>query len=172
MALIVESGAVVAGADCYNSRAVFTAWAAAMGYDISAYDGTSQIDPAIRRGNAWLDREYRARFPGIRVSGRDQPMQWPRAGVVDAEGWDVPSITIPAEIIAAANEASYRELVSPGSLQPDVAAGGAVIKREKVGPLETEYAISGDTRATFDAIDAALAGLLTSSSMYSGTAVR
>jgi len=53
-----------------------------------------------------------------------------------------------------------------------VAAGGGVIKREKIGPIETEYAVNGTTRADYPAIAAALAGLVRRPSAYSGSSVR
>jgi hypothetical protein len=161
-----------ASSDAYETLANWKTWADARGYDYSDFDDT-EIEQASRRGATGLDRLYRGRWPGLRVNARNQSRDWPRYGVLDNEGFAVDSATIPAEVVAGANEATWRELQSPDSLMPDIAAGGKVLKRVKADETEIEYAVNGQTRKTFDAIEAALAPLLGGvSSEYTATAVR
>jgi hypothetical protein len=94
---------------------------------------------ALVRATTWLDARFGPRFPGVRTDGREQPLQWPRVDAMDREGYGIPADEVPTEIKRATFEAALRELVSPGSLAPDYIAANRV-KREKVGPLETEYA--------------------------------
>lgn len=131
-----------------------------------------EITQALVRSSDYIDGAYRSAFPGYKTGGRDQEREWPRYDVVDGRGFGIPSDEVPVEIERATYEGAIRELASPGSLAPDVAAGAPVVKREKVGPLETEYAVTGATRATFAAIEQALGGLLAMRSGYSGRVVR
>ena len=72
---------------------------------------------------------------------------------------------MPVEIEQATYEASLREITNPGSLSPDYVAS-QMIKREKVGPLETEFAVSesssgaGSVRPVITIVDEMLAPLL------------
>ncbi|MEB5104449.1 DnaT-like ssDNA-binding protein [Pseudomonas aeruginosa] len=50
----------------------------------------------------------------------------------------MPADEVPREVEQATYEAALRELLKPGSLNPDYVATTAV-KRAKVGPLETEF---------------------------------
>ncbi|BCD88055.1 hypothetical protein PSm6_44620 [Pseudomonas solani] len=77
-------------------------------------------------------------FPGHKVGGRSQLLQWPRAGAIDRNGDAIDPGQVPVEVEYATYEAALRELTAPGSLRPDFVRAGAV-KREKVGPLETEF---------------------------------
>lgn len=95
------------------------------------------LEIALQRGTEFIDQRYS--FPGNKVGGRDQERQWPRYGVVDNEGYSVNAAIVPVEVESAAYEAALRELVSPGSLTPDVTLTSQV-KREKVeGAVEVEY---------------------------------
>lgn len=132
----------------------------------------NEITQALIRSSAYIDATYLALFQGERVGGRSQALQWPRVGVVDMEGWSVPSTEVPSEIINASYEGAIRELAAPGSLNPDVSAGGGVIKRVKAGSVEVEYASNASTTATFQRIADVLAPLLGRASMYTGFAAR
>lgn len=135
-----------------------------------------QITQALVRASSYIDGAYRAAFPGYKTGRRTQVLEWPRTNATDGAGNSLPSDEVPVEIETATYEGGIRELASPGSLAPDVAAGGGGIKRhrEKIGPLdeETEYFSNGSTTAAFATIRQALGGLIRVSSGYSGRAVR
>lgn len=121
---------------------------------------------ALVRATTWLDATYGSRFPGVRTDGRNQELQWPRSGAVDSEDWSIPYDEVPIEVKRATFEAALRELAAPGSLSPDYVASERV-KREKVGPLETEYVDSGggagDARPVLSIVDDLLFTLLSGS---------
>jgi len=155
----------------YGTVSGFKAYCDARGV---SYAGKTdpEIAQALVRASSYIDGAYRASFPGYKTGGRAQALEWPRYNALDNARRGIPSDEVPIEIETATYEGGIRELATPGSLAPDVAAGGGGIKREKVGPLETEYFSNGSTAATFTAIRQALGGLLTIRSAYSGRAVR
>jgi hypothetical protein len=88
-------------------------------------------------------------------------------------------VTIPEELARAVAEYALVELVTPGGLAPaptvDASGYTVVTKREKIGPLETEFAIAGGdsakrlTRRSFPLADALMASLLLPSSSLTRT---
>ncbi|RAI34534.1 DnaT-like ssDNA-binding protein [Rhodoplanes serenus] len=144
----------------YGTEAGLAAYAASVGATVPA----GAALPALVRASAYLDGRYGRRFVGTRAGGYAQPLAWPRDGAVTREGFAVPADAVPAAIENATYEAALRELAAPGSLSPDFVAAEQV-KREKVGPLETEYrdvtALGADAaRPVVTVIDEMLADLL------------
>jgi hypothetical protein len=143
MALITTPGA--ANADSYADLAAATARHTANGN--SGWSGTdTDKEAALRRATAWVDATFRSRWPGSRVNGRSQALDWPRSNAYDAAGEMIASTSIPVEVVQATCDAALRELVSPGSLSPDVTAATAV-RQETVGPLSVTYAGRTDVDA-------------------------
>lgn len=121
----------------YGSDIAFTAWAAENGLTVP--DGN--VTAARQRGSAYIDGRYEVRFPGARTGSYSQERSWPRTGAETYYGEAIPSNVIPDPVIWASYTAAFQELTSPGSLTP-VIIGSSTVKREKVGPLETEYAVA------------------------------
>lgn len=135
MALIVEDGSGMTNADAFISVEYADAYHAAMGN--AEWTGAEpDKEAAIRRATAFLSNSYQ--WQGYKRKGRPQALAWPRYDVVDCEGWGVAFDAVPIEIQKATAEVALRELVSPGSMNPDVIASEQV-KREKIGALEVEY---------------------------------
>ena len=134
MALIVEDGTNVAGADAYSSVADCSAWAV-LYYGSALAGSPADKEAAIRRAVAYLDG---LKWKGTRTHGRDQSLAWPRDGVTDCEGLAIASEEIPDELIFAQHTLARVEFLSPGALSPSVSLGG-VVKREKVDVIEVEY---------------------------------
>lgn len=138
MALVVEDGTGLANATSFVSRADYIAFAAARGVTIADEDATDV--QLVKAMDYLLTRCYR----GDPVKG-DQGLPFPRR----VENFDgtlaFPDDEVPAGIKRGQMFAALA--VRDGvNLQP-VSAGGAAVKREKVGPIETEY----DTAMTYDA---------------------
>jgi hypothetical protein len=112
-----DSYATITGAGSYHSALGNATWT---GTD-------ADKEAALRRATAWVDGRYAARWPGTPTYGRDQALDWPRSYAADADGNVIDATTIPAEVVAATCEAALRELVSPGSLSPDVTPGKAKV---------------------------------------------
>lgn len=105
-----NSYATLAQADAYHAGRATVAWA---GDDAAK-------EAALIRATQWLDGRYRAQFPGTRLNGRAQALEWPRYGVTDMAGDAVESDTVPQEITDAVCEAAVHELKKPGVLSPVV----------------------------------------------------
>lgn len=157
--MIVETGSGLAGADSYVSEAEFDAYVEARGLTPTA---GADVEAALVRASAWIDWRFAARFSGIRLKGRLQGLAWPRQYGVDRDGYAVAADAVPVEIKHATIEAALREMAAPGSLAPDVTADSSLVKREKLGSIEVEYAVPTASLSgpVFSQIDGILAPLL------------
>lgn len=169
MALIVETGAGLADAESYASVTTFKAYCDKSGRAHAGYEDAA-IEQALRRATQWLDARYSARFTG-QWSKTAQRLEWPRAFVPWRDTF-IASDVIPEQIVAATCEAAYREVVEPHSLSPDEPA--ARVKRDKVGDVETEFALSSPGASiVLRVIDDLLYGLTKGrAAAYFGKAVR
>jgi hypothetical protein len=130
----------------YGTIEGFEQYATDHGYELPEGATDAQIAAAMLRGSLVIDR-YEPKFSGMRTDGFDQACAWPRTGAVTCYGQAIPAGDTPKPIIEASYEASFLELITPGSLSP-VVTGNAVTKREKVGELEVEYAVSSSASAS------------------------
>ncbi len=154
MSLVTETGAGLTDADSYASVAAADARCAALGVDDWAPRSDSDKEIALRNATLFMLATYRLRWAGRRVY-QAQMLDWPRWNVV-VDGFPVPSTIVPVEVVNACIDLAAR--VAAGTeLLPDLDVGNNQIKRDKTGPLETEYfENSTDAASRFVAIDAAL----------------
>lgn len=145
MSLIVEDGTGLSTAQSYVSVADADFYHTAHGN--ATWTGIDTLkEAALVRATQALDARYP--WQGIRYV-ETQALDWPRSGAADIDGYEITGI--PQGVKDALCEMALLELVSPGVLTESMEQG---IKREKVGPLETEYfALS---RKTYPAIANAL----------------
>ncbi len=133
----------LAGADAYLAARGNATWASATEADKQAalVRASGYVDGMVgqQASNATAGCVYV--FPGQKAGGYSQALQWPRTGAVDRMGDQVPEDVVPAAIEQATYEAAAREQATPGSLNPDFVPS-QVVQREKVGPLETEFAVA------------------------------
>lgn len=98
MALVVEDGTGVAGAESYVSVSAFRTWATGRGYSLPAADG--DVEPLLRKGCDFIERK---RFVG-EVEFATQGLSFPRL-ILDAEGvetsTDVPNKLKTAQMLLA-----------------------------------------------------------------------
>lgn len=137
MALVVENGTGLATAESFVSVADADTYHSARGNSAWADGTTAEKEEALRRASTFLSNSYP--WAGYPVNARTQLLAWPRYDVVDQDGNPVASDEVPREVVNATYEVALRELATPGSMNPDVTLADKV-KREKVGPLEVEYA--------------------------------
>lgn len=162
MSIIVEDGTGLANANSYVSVADADAYHAARGNATWTEASTSPDQgktAALARATAAIDAIYGMRFPGTKINGRDQALQWPREDAFDINGLEIDADAVPTEIKQATFEAALRELVTTGSMMPDLERGGAV-KRLKAGSVEVEYGGSATPGTVFSLIDGILAVLI------------
>lgn len=140
MALIVEDGSVVTDANSYVTRAEIITYAAARGVVIADDDTTDILAIAA---TDYLE-SFRAQYKGAEVLPGLQPLAWPRDGVV-AGFYIVGNDTVPQSIktaqIILAIEASKGTILLP-TTKPTT---GTVLVRQKLGPLEKQFAVTGDS---------------------------
>lgn len=139
----------------YGSDEAFQTWATENGHTVP----TGTVAAARQRGSVYVDGTYGHRFPGEPTGGVEQERAWPRTGAADRYGNAIPSETVPTRVEHAAYEAALIELQTPGALAPVIVASEQV-KREKVGPLEVEYAGAADPVAAATPIVKAIEHIL------------
>lgn len=119
----------------YGSDGDFQTWLSDNGYTLPA--GAPSEAVLRQRGSVYVDATYGPRFRGKPTGGYAQERQWPRTGAV-VNGETIPDDVVPLAVIHASFMAAWQEASEPGSLSA-IASASDTIKREKVGPLETEY---------------------------------
>lgn len=146
MALIIENGAGVIGANSYATVATVQATAAALGLDIEGTE--AEIEPFVLKTMNYLESK-RAEYQGHKVSAT-QALQFPRNLVVIDE-YDWPNNQIPQNLIQALAYGTY--YVSIGEdLQPINDSVGIV--KAKVDVLEVEFSESvSDTSPVYTIVD-------------------
>ena len=157
--LVVEDGTGIATANSYASIEALQIDCARRGIEIPSGD----VAGALIRATEWLDGRYGRRYPGVQRLGRAQGLEWPRANASDRRGNPLPEDAVPRWVVQATILAALHELRSPGALYPQPTAGGVILKRRKVGPIEVEYdtsRASATLKLDFTAIDDVLASLL------------
>lgn len=156
MALIVEDGSGVANANSYVSVAEYRAYATPRGVSLPASD--SEVETQLILAMDYLEVQC---WRGI-ATYDDQSLAMPREQIY-ISGSLIADDVIPNKIKFAQMQLALQ--VNNGvDLMPTVVGGasGAVI-REKVGPLETEYASSNvGTQPYFKSINALLGPYLCS----------
>lgn len=163
MALTLENGSVVSGANAYATEDMADDYFENRGNSDWTDGDSDDKEAALIRATAAIDARYRGRWPGFRAAFRAQSLEWPRQAAYDNEDNLISAVSIPPEVINATLEAAARELASPGSMIPDLERGGAV-RMLKAGSVEIEYAANAEMTTTFQLIDGLLSGILQSGS--------
>jgi len=135
MALTVETGAGVTGADSYATLQACIDYAVAM-YGASLAGNTADKEAAIRRAFAYMSTLH---WKGSRTHARAQGGAWPRSGASDGDGNNIGSGEIPSEVIAAQHEFARAEFLSSGILTPTSTKAAANVTMEKVDVIQVQY---------------------------------
>lgn len=152
--LITETGAGLAEAESYASVAAADTRCISLG--LTAWAALTEADKeiALRRATLFMST-YRTRWAGRRVH-QQQALDWPRYNVA-VDGFVLPSTSVPIDVVNACIDLAVRA-GSGEDLLPDLDTGSNAIKKDKTGPLETEYfQNTTDARERFVAVDALLA---------------
>lgn len=132
MALIPETGAIVADADTYVTVAEATAFALKRGVELPADEDAAEI--LLIKAMDWLE-SLSVRYQGCLVSST-QSLQWPRTGVI-INGFEFAEDAIPRALKNAQCQVAM-DIYAGIDPQENFTATPAVIK-EKVDVLETTY---------------------------------
>ncbi len=154
--LIIEDGSGVANANSYVTVAEYRAYAAPRGVSLPAADAA--VETQLILAMDYMEAQCWRGIP----SYDDQSLSMPRDEIYIG-GSLIASDAIPGKIKFAQMQLAIQ--VNAGvDLMPTVVGGSALVVREKVGPLETEYATSltVGTQPYFRSISALLAPYLCS----------
>lgn len=116
-------------------------------------------EAALVRASLAIDSRYAVSYPGYRMNGRQQGLQWPRAAAYDIAGWLIRDDEVPLEIRQATIEAAVRELATPGVMMPDLERGGR-IDSIRAGSVSITYSATAAAQTTFTLIDGILINIL------------
>ena len=152
--LTIETGEGLPDAESYASIAAADVRCASLGLTAWAALAEAHKEIALRKAMIFM-ATYRTRWAGCRVYQR-QALDWPRYNVA-VDGFTVPSTSVPVDVVNACIDLAVRAGRSE-DLLPDLDTGSNAIKKDKTGPLETEYfQNTTDARERFVAVDAILA---------------
>lgn len=165
MSLIVEDGTGLSTAESYVSVADADTRLAALGQTNWATLTATEKEQSLRRASQYMLQAYRSRWKGERI-GTTQALDWPRFGVY-VDGYVIASDTVPAGIANTCADLALK--AAAGDLNADLTQ--AVI-REKVGPLETEYAPGSTATKRYRSIDMALAPYLKTGALNAALVTR
>jgi hypothetical protein len=174
VALIIEDGSNVAGANSYCDLATIRAYALARGVTLSAVDDS--LNAHALKAMDYIEA-LRKQFQGCKSNypGDDgslpvpQPLQWPRRGVL-IDNYPVEFNVIPQELKNAQCQLCI-ELFNDVDLMPTQT--GQFVLREKVGSLETQYSETiGTSGPTLSKVDSLLSILFKDDSGFALTTVR
>lgn len=154
MTLIVETGAIVAGAESYISVAYAdTYWA---NRSVPNWDGsTANKEAALRAATQFIDATYQ--FQSV-MQLADQPLQWPRSGFIGRSGRQYEPNTIP-DCIKHATAELAREWVLNGAFVPTLDRGGD-IKRVQAGSVSVEWSDKAPGSKSFPFVSRLLSDVL------------
>jgi hypothetical protein len=137
--LIVQSGSsVVAGADSYVSIAEAAEFLESIGGGrLASWEAddadTEKRKAALREATQWADNRYD--WVGEISTLEEGRLRWPRLGVYSRDGVLVTGTPIGLRRFVTLVALEIRT----AGIETEAAAQTLVVKRERVGPLETEY---------------------------------
>jgi len=148
MALTVEDGTIVSGADSYVTLAEYQEYGAARGWTLG--DADADDEKNLRRGFDAINRKWE--YIGEKVDPIYQQPAFPRYIIKDRFEYVVPANEIPWQVKDAQCELAY---LIQGGLDLFETFSGAV-KREKIDVIEVEYAGGGQGMSRAIAVEGLL----------------
>lgn len=149
MALVVENGSVVAGANSYVTLTEYREWANARG--ITSSDSDAILERQVLRAMDYFEQLL---FIGNKAN-ENQPLQWPRTEAL-IDGYYADATEIPPQVKRALYEAI--KVQADGYSQWNIQERRTI--REKVGDIEVEYADNSENRTITPALTSALSKLV------------
>jgi len=150
MALTVEDGSIVTGAESYTSVSDADTYHANLGNAAWALLSTAEKEEALRGATQYMLQKYGGNWLGYRVNST-QVLDWPRQFVPISDLLYIEYVTnttIPDEIKSACASLALR--ANTEELIPDEEQQ---VLREKVDVIETEYAEFSTARKKYIEVD-------------------
>lgn len=167
MALIIEDGSIIDGANCFVSVADCDTWQAIRGSTTWPLGNTSlaEKESAIIKATDYLNGFG---WKGTRHPG-GQLITWPRIGAIDADGFAIGEYIIPKAVIAA-NCYLAGVIFDGKNVQPILERGGR-ISSESVDTLSTSFFEDAANRDVHSVLADLLRGLASEFDDFAGNAV-
>lgn len=168
MALTIETGAGVPGADSYVTLSEARAFASSRGVTLPTVDG--ELEVLLRKATDYLE-SLTGSYKGSRTNA-SQPLQWPRTGVyLYAED----TAALAGNVIPDALKKAQSQLAieaKTADLAPT--STGRAVRLKTIGPITTEYepGQSATGTPTFPKVDTFLGPLRNQSAGSSLTSIR
>lgn len=164
MALIVEDGSIVAGANSWVSRSDYIAFALSLGIVVP---DTDAADVELIKGCQFIG-QHEANLKGDKVQ-RDQSTAYPRTGVI-IDGWDWSHTEIPRNAILCQMQTALDIRAGFDPWNPSVNPSLAKKRTRVEGAVDVTYAVSdstGQKLSRTSTSDALLNSLLCNSGLFS-----
>ena len=157
MALTVEDGTRPTGSNCYTSVADADAYHLARGGTAWAAATTGAKEAAILEATLYLNG---LSWKGRKVSART--MAWPRADVVDGDGWPIATDTVP-EVVGMACSELAGEIVAGAD---PLAAQDRALSSMTVGSVSMTWDASAPNAPQYPALKSILRGYIMASNTF------
>jgi hypothetical protein len=154
----VEDGSGNVGAQSYLSVADADDYFALRGVESWAEQDTAAKEAALVRATFALDSWLRGRWLGKKKT-QAQALAWPRTGVLDEDGYELPDTSVPAPVRYATAEVALIELTER-FIQESVSKDNT-ISSESVGPISVSYRADAPTMKSYPHIEALVRGVAT-----------
>lgn len=172
MALIIEDGSVVVGADSFVSVGNADIYLANFGFTEWAPLDTAVKESLLRQAAQYIKQKYQSRWKGS-IADASQTLSWPRVNVwMDnmAEDYELTTGTVPQDVVSAQCELAL--LAMTGPLFP-VDTGEQEVIKQKVDTLEIQYSEgSGSSVPKYTSVDYLLQPYFSTSSSSIGMVER
>lgn len=156
MAIVVENGSVVAGANSYITLDEYRTWANARGF--TSEDSDTILERYILRAMDYFEQLL---FIGNKAN-ENQPLQWPRTEAL-IDGYYADATEIPSQVKRALYEAVKVEADGTSQLLNQ----DRRTSRERIGDIEITYADNSENRTITPALTFALSKIVRPSSSVS-----
>jgi hypothetical protein len=145
MALVIEDGTLVSGANSYVTLNEYRAWANARG--ITASDSDTVLERYVLRAMDYLEQLI---FIGNKAN-ENQPLQWPRTEAL-IDGYYADATEIPSQV----KKALYEAIKVEADGYSELSNQDRRTIREKIGDIEITYADNSENRTITPALTSAL----------------
>lgn len=136
MALIIEDGSGIAGANSYIDTATARSYATERGLTLPVAD--SDVEALLIKSMDYIEA-FRMEFQGLKTLP-DNPLQWPRTGAT-LDGYPLAADSIPQVV----KEAQAQLAVDAQTMDLMPTGTGREVVMEKVDVIQVQYAESGNT---------------------------
>lgn len=157
MALLVEDGTGVVGAESYQTVAAADTYHSNLGNSAWAALSTPVKEQSLRKATNYMTQEFQSRWKGYRIDA-DQALDFPRSSVIVFDSF-IASNIVPEPVKNACAELALK--ANSGALNPDSTQN---VKAKTIGPIKIEYDQYSSQNKRYDSIEQMLAPYLTGSS--------